>query len=53
MVLICSEAKRLESSTEGVNLNRDENENVKTQEQVDLLKLEDDCKLKRLIKHRF
>lgn len=51
MVLICSEAKRAESSIVTVDLTRDKTDTdiIQTQSAVVLLQL-DDCKLKRLIK---
>ena len=50
MVLICSEAKRVEFSTETFDLNREKTETdiVNTQATVVVLQLED-CKFKRLI----
>jgi len=51
MVLICSEAKRVELATEPDDLNRDitETDSVNTQSKVVVLQL-DESKFKRLIK---
>ena len=51
MVLICSEAKRVELATEPDDLNRDitETDSVNTQSRVIVLQL-DESKFKRLVK---
>jgi len=51
MVLICSEAKRVELATEPDDLNRDitETDSVNTQSRVNVLQL-DESKFKRLAK---